>query len=392
MASPVRTHPRREPASTRRRGSRRHKSNGTFDGDTKGAFNGKQNSTLEGEPNGAFDEEATNAFKRQANGAFDGIVHASHEMKRVLAMTFDYARMDMPVLITGETGTGKELIARAVHDASARAGGPFVVVDCAAMPAPLLENELFGHERGAYTDAKTKQPGLVAAAHGGSLFLDEIGELPPTAQSALLRVLSERTFRPLGSPREVSSDVRVVAATNRDLRQAVDQGAFRLDLLHRIRSAVLDLPPLRSRAVDIPPLVRHFIRKMTPEVTRQPAVSPEAMERLLSHGWEGNVRELEHRIESAIARAMNGKNGLISIADLFPEDSAGIDPNGEMPSLQSYRDEMAGSAERDYLDYVLRMTGGNVSRAARLAGTHRTHLYRLCRQHGIEPMAFRNGR
>lgn len=161
------------------------------------------------------------AERYEAHGAFDAIIHRSHEMKRALERAFRYASGDMPVLITGETGIGKELIARAIHDASGRAGQRFVVVDCAAMPAALLANELLGHENGVLSDANGKQPGLFAAAHEGSLFLDEIGELPLTAQSALLRVLSEGTYRLLGSVREVSSDVRVIAATSRDLQEAV---------------------------------------------------------------------------------------------------------------------------------------------------------------------------
>lgn len=328
------------------------------------------------------------AERYEAHGAFDAIIHRSPEMKRVLARTFHYASKDMPVLITGETGTGKELIARAIHDASGRAGQQFVVVDCAAIPAPLLGNELFGHERGAYTDANGKQPGLFAAAHKGTLFLDEIGELPMTAQSTLLRALSEGTYRPLGGVREVTSDVRVIAATNRDLQRAAGQGAFRVDLYHRIRSAAVDLPPLRSRAVDIPLLARHIIRKRTPSRVRPPAVSPVALNRLISHGWGGNVRELENRLESALALANNGQ---ITVEDVFPEDSAGAEHNGELPSLQSFRDDMARDAEEDYLVYVLRVTGGNISKAAKIAGTHRTHLHRLCRQHAIEPSEFRKG-
>ena len=325
----------------------------------------------------------------EAHGAFDAIIHKSREMKRVLAMAFDYAVMDMPVLITGETGTGKELIARAVHDASGRAGQQFVVVDCAAIPEALLGSELFGHEKGAHADADGKQPGLLAAAHKGSLFFDDIGELPLTAQSTLLRALSEGTYRPLGSVREVSSDARVIAATSRNLYEAVAQGAFRVDLFHRIRSAVIDLPPLRSRAVDIPLLIRHVIRKRTPPGVRPPAVSPEAMARLTGHDWEGNVRELENRVESAIALA---KNGMITLADLFPEDSAGIEFNYEMPSLHAFRDDMVRDAEEDYLVCVLRMTRGNMSKAAKIAGIHRTYLYHLCRQHGIRPSDFRKAR
>lgn len=196
--------------------------------------------------------------------AFEPIVHQCEVMKRICSMTFSYARMDMPVLITGETGTGKELIARAIHEVSNRADQPFVVVDCAALPETLLGNELFGHERGAYTGADKKQPGLFAAANKGTVFLDEIGELHLTAQAALLRVLQDGSYRPYGSVRLMSTDVRIIAATNRDLEEASVRRTFRLDLFHRIRSAVLQMPPLRSRTADIPLLVRHFMRKLAP--------------------------------------------------------------------------------------------------------------------------------
>lgn len=305
-------------------------------------------------------------------------------MKWIPARAYRYASKDMPVLITGETGAGKELIARAIHDAGRRAGRQFVVVDCAAIPASLLGNELFGHERGSTRTPTANNRDSLPRRTGGSLFLDEIGELPLATQSALLRVLSEGTYRPLGSVREVSSDVRVIAATNRDLQEAVARGAFRVDLYYRIRSAVIDLPPLRSRPVDIPPLIRHFIRQLHPSGV----CSPVAMARLTGHGWKGNVRELQNRVESAVSLA---KNGMITVEDFFPENSAGIGRDDEMLSLYAFKDDVFRDSEKDCLVCAMRMTRGNMSKAANIAGMHRTYLYHLCRRHRVKPSDFRKG-
>ena len=320
--------------------------------------------------------------------AFDSIVHKSPAMKRLCSISYDYAMAEIPVLITGETGTGKELIARAIHAVSARADHPFVVVDCAALPEALMGNELFGHERGAYTGADRKQPGLFAAADKGVIFLDEIGELPRTVQAVLLRVLQDGSYRPYGSVRQMRADVRIIAATNQDLQEAVNRKTFRLDLFHRIRGAVVHLPPLRSRTADIPLLVRHFIRKLTPNGVAPPDVPPVVMSRLLCHGWEGNVRELENRIRSAIALASGGG---IADEDIFPEDVEDVESSRELPSLRSVRTDTSRDTEGQYLERILRETGGNVSRAAEIAEVHRTHLYNLLRQHEIDPADYRVG-
>ena len=318
--------------------------------------------------------------------AFEPIVHKSDVMKRVCSKTFQYARTELPVLITGETGTGKELIAKAVHSASSRADQHFVIVDCAALPETLMGNELFGHERGAYTGADRKQPGLFASANKGTIFLDEIGELPLSAQSVLLRVLQDGSYRPYGSVRQMKTDVRVIAATNRDLQEAVVQKSFRLDLYHRIGSAVLQMPSLRSRTADIPLLVRHFMKRRTPSGVEPLEVSPTVMSRLQSHQWEGNVRELENRVRSAIALASNSQ---ITVEDLFPEDVEGADRSNEIPSLRTVRTRMPKDTEGQYLENILRETNGNVSKAAEIVGVHRTHLYKLLRSHGISPSQYR---
>lgn len=320
--------------------------------------------------------------------AFDPIVHKSDVMRRICSMTFQYAQTDLPVLITGETGTGKELIAKAIHAASRRAEQPYVVVDCAALPETLMGNELFGHERGAYTGADRKQPGLFAVANKGTIFLDEIGELPLTAQAALLRVLQDGSYRPYGSVRQMNTDVRLIAATNRDLQEATVQKSFRLDLYHRIGSAVLQMPPLRSRTVDIPLLVRHFMRKLTPSDVREMEVSPAVMSRLLRQRWEGNVRELENRLRSAIALVSNGR---VTIEDIFPEHVECTEHANETLSLRAVRTGVSKDTEGQYLKSILRETNGNVSKAAVIAGVHRTHLYKLLRQYDIDPADYRVG-
>ena len=320
------------------------------------------------------------------NSAFESIVYKSDVMKRVCLMTLQYARTDLPVLITGETGTGKELIAKAIHAASKRADQPLVVVDCASLPETLMGNELFGHEKGAYTGADRKQPGLFAAANKGTIFLDEIGELPLSAQAVLLRVLQDGSYRPYGSVRQMNTDVRVIAATNRDLQEAVVQKSFRLDLFHRIRSAVLQMPPLRSRTADIPLLVRHFMRRLTPSGVSPLEVSPTVMSRLLRHKWEGNVRELENRLRSGVALATNGR---ISVKDIFPDNSEGMDRSPVRQSLRNVRAGVTEDAEGQYLESILRETNGNVSKAAEIAGVHRTHLYNLLTRHEIDPSDYR---
>lgn len=318
--------------------------------------------------------------------AFEPIVHKSDVMKRVCSKTLQYARTDLPVLITGETGTGKELIAKAIHAASNRTEQSFVVVDCAALPETLMGNELFGHERGAYTGADRKQPGLFASANKGTIFLDEIGELPLSAQSVLLRVLQDGSYRPYGSVRQMNTDVRVIAATNRDLQEAVVQKSFRLDLYHRIGNAVLRMPPLRSRTADIPLLVRHFMKRRTPSGVQPFEVSPTVMSRLLRHKWEGNVRELENRLRLGIALASNGE---VTVEDIFPEEAEDIDRNRETPFLQIVRSDTSKDTEGQYLEDILRETNGNVSKAAAIIGVHRTHLYKLLRSHGISPSQYR---
>jgi len=227
----------------------------------------------------------------------------SPAMQVVKQRVCDYGPAEATVLIGGETGTGKELTARALHDASARAAGPFVAVNCAALPSDLIESELFGSTRGAFTGASHTRPGLFDAARGGTLLLDEIGELPRSAQAKLLRVLEAGSYRPLGAVREKPAEARVLAATNRDLAKLCASGEFRLDLYYRVAVLRIELPPLRERRSDIPGLVHRFLARASDPPR---AVAPEAMAALLAHAWPGNVRELRSVVERALLRAGGG--------------------------------------------------------------------------------------
>jgi two-component system, NtrC family, response regulator AtoC len=301
------------------------------------------------------------------------IVGDSQEMQKVVQLVDQVADSDATVLITGESGTGKELVARALHDRSSRAKGPFVAVNCAAMPASLLESELFGHVRGAFTDAKKSRPGLFVQAVNGTLFLDEIGEMPLEMQVKLLRVLQERKVRPVGSDEEVPFDVRLVTATNRDLQRQVDDGHFRADLFYRINVVRVEIPPLRARQADILALAQHFLRRHA-ERNGKPVVgiSPPAARKMLDYEWPGNVRELENCIERAVALTRLTE---ITVDDL-PEgvrsfQSTRLAMSGEAPELLTL-DEM----ERRYIRRVLLACNGNKSQAARVLGLDRRSLYR----------------
>jgi two-component system NtrC family response regulator len=234
----------------------------------------------------------------------EGIVGSSRELEACLDLAAQAANSESSVLITGETGTGKELFARAIHENSARSSGNLVVVDCGALPEALVESILFGHERGAFTGADKTREGLIRQAHGGTLFLDEVGELPMSVQKTFLRVLQERRFRPVGANKEVESNFRLLAATNRDLEHMVRSGRFRSDLLFRLRTLVLDLPPLKGRTGDIRDIAMHYMSKFCSQsVTGTRGFSPEFLEALFAYPWPGNVRELIHALEMAIASA-----------------------------------------------------------------------------------------
>ena len=310
------------------------------------------------------------------------LVGESPRMRKVYDLITQVAASDATVLVTGESGTGKELVAKAIHDSSERAGEPFVAINCAAMPATLLESELFGHVKGAFTDAKRSRQGLFVQANGGTLFLDEIGEMPLEMQAKLLRVLQERRVRPVGGETELPFDTRIVAATNRDLETEVEAKRFREDLYYRVNVVRIDVPPLRSRGNDILLLAQFFISKYAGENRKSvEGISGLAAQKLLDYEWPGNVRELENSMERAVTLT---KIENITVEDL-PEKVreyqssklviSGDDPD-DMPCLEE--------VERRYIRRVLKATGGNKTHAARVLGLDRRTLYRKIDRLDIE--------
>jgi DNA-binding NtrC family response regulator len=297
------------------------------------------------------------------------------------------------VLVLGESGTGKELIARAVHQHSPRASGPFVAIDCGALSETLLESELFGHVRGAFTGAVADKKGVFEEAHGGTCFLDEIGGVSASMQARLLRVLQEHEVRRVGGKDWVEVDVRVVAATNQDLAEAVDKGEFRQDLYYRLDVVAIRLPPLRERVEDIPLLVQHFLKFYSRESGKtMPAVSDKAMELLCAYAWPGNIRELENAIEQAVALSYQP----ILTPDDLPSNVR--DPGGSKVGRHSAENEQFAfpdtpsleEMKRRYVLHVLRLTQGNIARSARILNIDRRSLYRMLARFKIEP-SFRQG-
>ncbi len=322
---------------------------------------------------------------------FENIIGRSPAMARVFELVRKAARSEANILVLGESGTGKELIARAVHANSPRAAHPFVPVDCASLPEPLLESELFGHEKGAFTGAIRGKPGLMEVARGGTLFLDEIGELPLALQSKLLRALQEREIRRVGGTSQVPVDVRVVSATNRNLREAVAKGTFREELYYRVNVIAIQLPPLRDRAGDVELLAQAFVKKYGQG--RVTSIDDGAMKALAEYAWPGNVRELQNVVERACALA---DGAAVRRADL-PEyllagqtaTAAGAGPGAPPVSvatglpLQEAREHWMRSLEVAYLRDLLERHGGNISAAAKSAGIDRKTFHRLVSKYGI---------
>jgi two-component system response regulator GlrR len=313
---------------------------------------------------------------------FKNIVARSEAMQTVLEAVSRIAKTESTVFVRGESGTGKELIARAIHLASNRKDKPFVAINCAALPETLLESELFGHEKGSFTGAVRTSKGLFVQAHGGSMFLDEIGDMPLAIQAKVLRVLQERQFHPVGSELSVDTDVRLIVATNKNLEEHVKQGSFREDLYYRIHVIPITLPPLRDRREDIPVLVDHFLKKYCEQMNKKiTGLTPAAMQRLMLHDWPGNVRELENTIEYAVAMTQQQVIGedLILPAKGAPEEA--IKP------LKEARETF----DKNYLIRLLELTRGNVSSAAALAGRYRADLYALLKKYLINPSDFKKG-
>jgi DNA-binding NtrC family response regulator len=304
--------------------------------------------------------------------ALGGILGRSPAIRRVMAQIAKAAQSEVSVLVSGESGTGKELVARALHDLGPRRDRPFVTVDCGALPPALLASELFGHERGAFTGADRAHVGAFEAAAGGTVFLDEIGELQPAVQATLLGVLERRRVRRLGSRTELPVDVRVVAATHRDLRGEVNRGGFRLDLFYRLAVVTLAIPPLRERPDDVPLLVEHFLRDAGWDAPVEQLISPAAMDALTRLHFAGNVRELRNLVEAAVAMGeppdLAGPPAVVR-AEAFATDLA-------LPYKEA-RAQLLDEFEARYLDALLARTGGNVSAAARTARMTRSHLSEL---------------
>ena len=308
------------------------------------------------------------------------IVTRSSVMEEKLAQAHMVAGTDARVLITGESGTGKELLARAIHHASPRKNKPFVAINCSAMAENLLESELFGHEKGSFTGATRAHRGLFMAADGGTLMLDEIGDMPMRLQVKLLRVLQENSVRPVGSTEATTVNVRIISATHRDLKQLIMGGHFREDLYYRLNVVHIEMPSLNKRREDVPLLVSHFLEKIAQESGQQRHIyAPEAVELLVSADWPGNVRQLENVVRQNVALATSP----IMSAELV-QAALGGGPT-RLPSFDEARDEFT----RNYLSQILQITGGNVSQAARLAKRNRTDFYKLLARHQLTPEDFK---
>jgi DNA-binding NtrC family response regulator len=319
------------------------------------------------------------AVELHAETELDDLKGETGVMRRLMAQVTTAARSAVPVLVIGESGTGKELVARALHDHGERAGKPFVTFDCSATVPNLIGSELFGHERGAFTGAERQHIGAFERADGGTLFLDEIGELPQELQPQLLGALERKRFRRVGARTETPVDVRVVSATNRDLRAEVNAGTFRLDLYYRVAVVVLRVPPLRERAADIPLLVTHFLREGGHSGAIDSIVSDRELEALKAYRWPGNVRELRNWVEATMAM---GESPELREQDAAPSDA------GERPKVldlpyQDARRLVLDGFELAYLKHLVQSTDGNVSQAARQAKMDRTYLIKLLQRHGL---------
>ena len=356
------------------------------------------------------------------------IVGRSKAIMRCLEQAAKAAESHVSVSISGETGTGKELFAKAVHDNSSHRKGPFIAVDCASIPENLVESILFGHKRGAFTSAEESNQGLIAKADGGTLFLDEVGELPLALQKSFLRVLQEHTFRPVGDPKEIKSDFRLVTATNRDLEALVQTGRFRQDLMYRIQAFTIELPPLRQRKEDIPELSRYFLSKLSADVNAAPTpVSDEFLKALEAYSWPGNIRELFNILEQVFAtnpgageflpihlpvriRIAAAQHSVLPRADSKPvltviqghkstkkplTKEAEIPPynppsNEDFPPMKEYREQALDQAEKLYLESLFLHCNGNIKKAAQVSGLSNSRIYALLKKHDIKKTFFSN--
>ena len=337
-----------------------------------------------GAPARASSAEASAVATRHPKLA--GLIGSSPRFVRQLERIPVMASCNAGVLILGETGTGKELCAQAVHYLSARAGYPWVAVNCGALPPDLMESELFGHVRGAFTSANETRAGLVAQAEGGTLFLDEVDTLPPLAQVKLLRFLQDKEYRPVGGTRTQCADVRIIAASNGDLAELSQRGGFRADLFYRLNVLTLELPPLRERAEDVVPLAQHFVERFARQFQRPVTrLSAAARNRIAAHAWPGNIRELEHAIERGV---------LLAPADSVRADDLGLPSDAESRGSESFRAAKAKAVEqfeRRYIENVLSQCDGNITHAAHAAKKNRRAFWQLIRKHRIDSSKYRSG-
>ena len=315
---------------------------------------------------------------REPKGRFEDLIGSSPEIQEVFTKIRKVSRSDVSVMIEGESGTGKELIARAIHNRSQRRGKPFVAINCNAIPETLLEAELFGHEKGAYTGAHTQRKGKVEYANGGTLFLDEIGELPPLLQVKLLRFLQERVIERIGGRESIEVDVRIIAATLKNLKEALPTGEFREDLYYRLSVVALEVPPLRCRGTDIPTLAHYFLGKSCQELRRRRSkFDPQAIKAMMEYKWPGNVRELENRVKRAVVM---GDGPIIRVEDL---DLLCKDYGGTR-TLKEFRETL----ERDFICRALAINHWNIARTAEQIGVSRPTLYDLIKRHDVRKQDF----
>ncbi|MBA3456459.1 MAG: sigma-54-dependent Fis family transcriptional regulator [Deltaproteobacteria bacterium] len=333
------------------------------------------------------------SLKMAGAGRLDSLlVGSSSAMRRMRSALERLAGQDVSILIEGERGSGKELVARALHDRGPRRAKRFVALHCGAIPAALIDSELFGHVKGAFTGATGDRPGVFVEADGGTLFLDEIGDLPLVVQARLLRVLQESEVRPVGGGSERKVDARVIAATDVDLTTAVEQGKFREDLFYRLNVVVLQVPPLRDRLDDLPLLAAHFLKKHGGE--KAPSLSPDALEAMSSYAWPGNVRELENAMEHASALHHSDVIGHESLPATITRGSAPPthsdgSANGHPQPLTEAKRQAGAAFEKRYLVSTMERAKGSVSEAARLAVLDRTNFRRLLQRHGLDAMTFK---
>jgi DNA-binding NtrC family response regulator len=319
--------------------------------------------------------------------SFHNIITKNPRMHAVFDLIRDIAKAATTVLIEGETGTGKEMIARAIHEASDLRNGPFVAINCAAVPETLLESELFGHEKGAFTGATGQRKGRFELANGGSLFLDEVGDVPLPMQAKLLRVLQERSFERVGGSQTISVDVRVIAATNRDLQKMAKRGTFRDDLYYRLNVVKIELPPLRERGEDIPLLARHFAQKYCLPGTAPKEIPPKTMEVLLSHKWPGNVRELENAVERACDRSIAPEH--LPPELLRPQGINARFPIDLSEPLVAYLPRVTAALEERYIRRALKKARGHVGRCAQICGLSRSSISDKIAQYKLDKSLFK---